>query len=98
MKGRIVAVYFSLQGKGRMATYWLLGEKPLEADKAPELTSLAQNQLVPMSANTPSIVSEMVEDAAGHNGTSLKIEEELRQKGETVPLLAPSGNGSTHQV
>ena len=91
-----------------MATYWLLGEKPSEADPkaaAPELTSgLAsnQNQLLPasMSANTPSIVSEMVEDAS-HNGTSFKIEEEVEhKKAETMPLLAAatSGNGSTHQV
>ena len=53
---------FSLQGKGRMTTYWLLGEKNSETTSAEvtevsasSLEATSQEQLLSQKGNTPSI-------------------------------------------
>ena len=83
-----------------MTTYWLLGEKNLEANnEAGGLGSGTENtdvqnsaqleQLLSQQANAPSITRELVQD------TTIKIEDEKQQKiEETTPLLQSSNSNN----
>ncbi len=70
-------IYYVFQGKGRMTTYWLLGEKANPNSLDSESTQLQEASiqepeqlLVSQQPNAPSITRELVED------TSIKIEDE----------------------
>jgi len=102
-----------VKGKGRMTTYWLLGEKNPEGNneavvvgsgsglslgtEAVEVQNTQPEQLLSQQANAPSITRELVPDTTT---TAIKIEDEKKIE-ETTPLLQNSptaGNGSTHPL
>jgi len=102
-----------VKGKGRMTTYWLLGEKNPEGNneavvvgsgsglslgnEAVEVQNTQPEQLLSQQANAPSITRELVPDTTT---TTIKIEDEKKIE-ETTPLLQNSptaGNGSTHPL
>lgn len=97
-----------VKGKGRMTTYWLLGEKnpegnneAVEVGSGSGLSLGTENsqpeQLLSQQANAPSITRELVQDTTT---TTIKIEDEKKIE-ETTPLLQNSptaGNGSTHPL